>query len=153
MKQNYLLPNYFKRIGMIMFLPFLALCIWLLAGPCEGDWFKISVPALFTLDLASSSEWFAITVTDPINEIGMTGLLISLVFIALAKEKDEDEMTAVVRMQSFVWGFWFTAIIELIGILLIYDLAFLHFAFSSIFICFILFIFKFNYEMIKIRRA
>ena len=153
MRKNYLLPNYFKRIGMIMFLPFLVLCIWLLAGPCEGDWFRINVPALFTLNLASTSEWFAITVTDPVNEICMTGLLVSLVFIALAKEKDEDEMTAVVRMQSFVWSFWCTAAVELIGILFVYDMAFLYFAFSSVFICFILFIIKFNLEMAKIRRA
>ena len=52
MRKNYLLPNYFKRIGIVMFVPFLVLCIWLLAGPCEGDWFRINVPALFTLDLA-----------------------------------------------------------------------------------------------------
>ena len=84
MRKNYLLPNCFKRIGMIMFLPFFALCIWLLAGPCEGDWFRINVPALFTLDLASTSEWFAITVTDPVNEICMTGLLVSLVFMAIS---------------------------------------------------------------------
>ena len=153
MRKNYLLPNCFKRIGMIMFLPFFSSCIWLLAGPLECEWFKINVPALFTLDLANTSEWFAITVTDPINEICMTGLLVSLVFVALAKEKDEDEMTAVVRMQSFVWSFWCTAAVELIGILLIYDMAFLYFAFSSIFVCFILFIIKFNLEMAKIRRA
>ena len=153
MRKNYLLPNCFKRIGMIMFLPFFALCIWLLAGPCEGDWFSIKVLSLFSQNFSSPSEWFAITVTDPVNEICMTGLLISLVFIALAKEKDEDEMTAVVRMQSFVWSFWCTAAVELIGILLVYDFAFLYFAFSSIFVCFILFIIKFNLEMVKIRRA
>ena len=153
MRKNYLLPNCFKKIGMITFLPFLVLCIWLLVGPCEGDWFSIKVPALFTLDLASNSNWLTFTMTDPVNEICMTGLLVSLVFVALAKEKDEDEMTAVVRMQSFVWSFWCTAAVELIGILFVYDMAFLYFAFSSVFICFILFIIKFNLEMAKIRRA
>ena len=153
MRKNYLLPNYFKRIGLIMFIPFLALCIWLLAGPGECNWFIINVPALFTLNLANNAEWFTITTTDPVNEICMTGLLISIVFIALAKEKDEDEMTAVVRMQSFVWSFWCTAASELICILLVYDMAFLYFAFASIFIFFILFIIKFNSQMSKIRRA
>ena len=150
--QNYLLPHGFKRVGLIMLVPFLAACIWLLCGPCEGDWFLVDVPALFTLDLASTSEWFGMAATDPVNEICMLGLLVSLVFLALSKEKDEDEMTAVVRMQSFVWSFWCTAILILVAILFVYDLAFMYFAFASIFVCFIMYICKFNYEMIKIRR-
>ena len=153
MKQNYLLPHGFKRVGLIMLVPFLVACIWLLCGPCEGDWFIVDVPALFTLDIASTSEWFGMTVTDPVNEICMLGLLVSLVFIALSKEKDEDEMTAVVRMRSFVWSFWCTAILLLVAILFVYDYAFLLFAFASMFVCFILYICKFNYEMIKIRRT
>ena len=153
MKQNYLLPHGFKRVGLIMLVPFLVACIWLLCGPCEGDWFIVDVPALFTLDIASTSEWFGMTVTDPVNEICMLGLLVSLVFIALSKEKDEDEMTAVVRMQSFVWSFWCTAILMMVAILFVYDLAFMYFAFASVFVCFIMYICKFNYEMIKIRRT
>ena len=153
MKKNYLLPHGFKRVGLIMLVPFLVACIWLLCGPCEGDWFIVDVPALFTLDIASTSEWFGMTVTDPVNEICMLGLLVSLVLIALSKEKDEDEMTAVVRMQSFVWSFWCTAILMLVAILFVYDMAFMYFAFASMFVCFIMYICKFNYEMIKIRRT
>ncbi|MBR5199972.1 MAG: hypothetical protein IKW20_09160 [Bacteroidales bacterium] len=148
MKQNYLLPHGFKRVGLIMLVPFLAACIWLLCGPCEGYWFTVDVPAL-----ASTSEWFGMTATDPVNEICMLGLLVSLVFIALSREKDEDEMTAVVRMQSFVWSFWCTAVLMLVAILFVYDLAFMYFAFASVFVCFIMYICKFNYEMIKIRRT
>ena len=153
MKKNYLLPRNFKLIGLIMFVPFLAACIWLLLGPCEAECFTVKVPALFTLDIASTSQRFGMTVTDPVNEICMLGLLVSLVFIALSKEKDEDEMTAVVRMQSFVWSFWCTAILMLIAILFVYDLAFMYFSFASVFVCFIMYICKFNYEMIKIRRT
>ena len=153
MKKNYLLPRNFKLIGLIMLVPFLAACICLLLGPCEAECFTVKVPALFTLDLASTSQWFVMTVTDPVNEICMLGLLVSLVFIALSKEKDEDEMTAVVRMQSFVWSFWCTAILMLIAILFVYDLAFMYFSFASVFVCFIMYICKFNYEMIKIRRT
>jgi len=153
MKKNYLLPHNFKMIGLIMLFPFLAACIWILLGPGEADWVLVKVPALMTLDLKSTSEWFGMTATDPVNEISMLGLLVSLVFIALSKEKDEDEMTAVVRMQSFVWSFWCTAILMLVAILFVYDLAFMYFAFASLFVCFIMYICKFNYEMIKIRRT
>ena len=152
MKKNYLLPHAFKKIGLAMFVPFLAACVWLLLGPGECEWLSVKVPALLTLDLMATSQWFGMTVTDPVNEICMLGLLTSLVFLALSKERDEDEMTAAVRMQSFVWSFWCTAIVMLIVILFVYDFAFMYFAFASVFVCFILYICKFNYEMIKIRR-
>ncbi len=152
MKKNYLLPNYFKKVGLVMFLPFCIACICLLLGPGECDWMLVDVPALMTLDLDSVNEWFAMTRTDPVNEICMLGLIVSLVFIALSREKDEDEMTAVVRMQSFVWSFWCTAIVEILAVLFTYDFAFLNFAFISVFVCFILYIIKFNFEMAKIRR-
>ena len=154
MKKNYLLPHAFKKIGLAMFVPFLAACVWLLLGPGECEWLSVKVPALFTIDIdiISTGRWFGITKTDPVNEICMFGLLVSLVFIALSKEKDEDEMTAVFRMRSFVWIFWCTAILLLVAILFVYDYAFLLFAFASMFVCFILYICKFNYEMIKIRR-
>ena len=80
----------------------------------DSDWFTVNVPALFTLDIASTSQWFGMTVTDPVNEIRMLGLLVAILFV--------------------------------------YDLAFMYFAFASVFVCFIMYICKFNYEMIKIRR-
>ena len=155
MKKNYLLPHKFKLIGLVMLVPFLTACIWLLLGPGECDLLFINVPVLVTIDidLISTGRWFGITRTDPVNEICMLGLLVSLVFIALSKEKDEDEMTAVVRMRSFVWSFWCTAILLLVAILFVYDYAFLMFAFASMFVCFILYICKFNYEMMIIRRT
>jgi uncharacterized membrane protein len=82
----------------------------------------------------------------------MLGFIVSLVFVALSREKDEDEMTAVVRMQSFVWSFWCTAIVEAVAVLLTYELTFLNFAFVSVFVCFLSYIIKFNFEMAKIRR-
>lgn len=112
------------------------------------DWFLVRVPASLTVDLGGKEKWFCITKTDPVNEICMLGLLLSLVFIALVKEKDEDEMTAVVRMQSFVWSFWCTAFVEMFAVLFTYDRVFLYFAFTSVFVCFI-FIYRFNYEMVR----
>ena len=47
MKQNYLLPHKFKKAGTIMFLPFLAVCVWLLLGPGECDYLKVPAFALF----------------------------------------------------------------------------------------------------------
>ena len=83
----------------------------------------------------------------------MLGLLVSVCFIALSKEKDEDEMTGQIRMQSFVWSFWVTAAILAFGILFFYGFSFLNFALAALFLAFIIYIVKFNLTMFCIRRA
>ena len=83
----------------------------------------------------------------------MIGLLVSLCFIALSKEKDEDEMTAHIRMQSFVWSLWFTSAILAFGIIFIMGLDFLSFALFAFYLYYIVYILKFNFTMRAIRRA
>ena len=132
---NYLLPNAFKKVGMWMFLPFAALSICLL---CSIDLPKIKIP------------WIG---ADLLTELGMIGLLVSLCFIGLSREKDEDEMTGQIRMQSYVWSMWFTSAALAFGILFISGLDFIYFAFVAIYLYFIVFILKFNFTMRAIRRA
>lgn len=155
MNKNYLLPHTFKKIGAWMFLPFCAACLWLLLSG-ELDLGKLNWPAFCITPndmLEEPGGWFDIIKNDPVNEIAMMGLLVSLCFIALSKEKDEDEMTGHVRMQSFVWSFWVTAAVLAFGIIFIYGLAFMEFTVAAIFLVFMLYILKFNLTMRAIRRA
>ena len=90
---------------------------------------------------------------DLLTEVGMMGLLVSLCFIALSREKDEDEMTAHIRMQSFVWSLWFTSAILAFGILFIMGLDFLSFALVALYLYYLVYILKFNFTMRAVRRA
>lgn len=152
MNKNYLLPHRFKTAGIIMFFPFCAACLWLLlSGVLDCSY--INWPALFINPEDLTDNPFHVIKNDPINEIAMLGLLASLCFIALSREKDEDEMTGHIRMQSFVWSFWVTAAVLAFGIIFIYGLAFMEFAFAAIFLVFVLYILKFNLTMRAVRRA
>ena len=153
MKKNYLLPFGFKRIGMVMFIPFCALCLWLLLAEdgLEFNFFDVPALALCVEELFADLKIFQIIRTDPTNEIAMLGMIVSLCFIALSKERDEDEMTGQIRMQSFVWSFWVTAAVLVFGILFLYEFSFLYFAFAAIFLVFVLYILKFNLTMKSIR--
>lgn len=151
---SYLLPTKFKRIGMWMFIPFCAICLWcLISGQLEFDYMAWPCISLCEQDFNDNVSWFTVGKTDPINEIGMLGLLVSMCFIALSKEKDEDEMTAEVRMQSFVFSFWIMAAIIAFCILFVYGIEFMEFAFAAIFLIFLIYILKFNFAMRAIRRT
>lgn len=151
MKRIFLLPNYFKRIGALLFLPFAVICILMLFGIGDDD--SIKLPVMNLLEpLSSQDVWYHFHMSGGLVEIAMSGLLISLCFIALSREKDEDEMTAQIRMNSFVWSLWAMAILMTIGIFFTFGLDFLNYALIEPFAFFILYIIRFNLTMFRIRR-
>ena len=148
MKKSYLLPVGFKKAGLWMVVPFLALCVLCL---CSDVLVNVGINA--TVPAVISHEgWFCMTETSLIEEIAMLGLLASLVFIALSREQDEDEMTAHIRMQSFVWSTWATSVVLALGILFVYDLEFLTFMFLTMYLYLMLYIVKFNLAMHRERK-
>ncbi|MDO5443359.1 MAG: hypothetical protein Q4G10_06775 [Bacteroidia bacterium] len=150
----FLLPYKFKKFGMYMFIPFCAICLWcLFSGEFEFNYMQWPCISLFFQELFDDNTTLPkLSTTDPINEIGMFGLLISMCFIALSKEKDEDEMTALIRMKSFVFSFWVMAAILAFSILFVYGIMFMEFAFVAVFLVFLIYIVKFNFAMRRIRR-
>lgn len=149
MKKSYLLPVGFKKAGLWMVVPFLVLSVLCL---CDSD-ALVNVCVNATVPAVTCHKgWFCMTETALIEEIAMLGLLASLVFIALSREQDEDEMTAHIRMQSFVWSTWATSIVLALGILFVYDLEFLTFMFLTMYLYLMLYIVKFNLAMHRERK-
>jgi hypothetical protein len=148
MKKSYLLPVGFKKAGLWMVIPFLALGVLCLCGVLDNVAINATMPAL----VSGYNGWFCMTETSLIEEIAMLGLLASLVFIALSREQDEDEMAEHIRMQSFVWSAWATSIVLAVGILLVYDLEFLTFMFMAMYLYLMLYIVKFNLAMLRERK-
>jgi hypothetical protein len=142
---DYLLPNSYKRIGMLMFLPFAAICLCLLLD--------VKLPSIEIPWIALGDDLFYQGKADLLTELGMLGLLISLSFIALSREKDEDEMTGQIRMKSFVWSLWFTSFILAFGILFIMGVDFLYFSLAALYLYYLVYILKFNLTMKRIRRS
>lgn len=142
---DYLLPNSYKRIGMLMFLPFATICLCLLLD--------VKLPSIEIPWIAIGDDLFYQGKADLLTELGMLGLLTSLSFIALSREKDEDEMTGQIRMKSFVWSLWFTTFILAFGVLFIMGVDFLYFSLAALYLYYLVYILKFNLTMKRIRRS
>lgn len=142
--RNYLLPYAYKKVGMWMFLPFAAICMCLLLD--------VKIPEITVPWIAIGDDLFYTGTANLVTEAGMLGLLVSLCFIALSREKDEDEMTAHIRMQSFVWSLWFTSAFLTFGILFVMGLSFLSFCFIALYAFYLVYILKFNLAMRAIRK-
>ena len=150
MKKSYLLPVGFKKAGLWMVVPFFVLSVLCLYGVMDHmnlSFLSVKMPAL-----VDYSGWFTANETNLIDEIAMLGLLTSLVFIGLSRERDEDEMTAHIRMQSFVWSAWATSAVVALGILFVYDIEFVTFMFLAMYLFLMLYIVKFNLAMHRERK-
>lgn len=151
MEKNYLLPYRYKKIGLCMFIPFCAFFICLF---CTGNIYStgFEMPLFAVVADFPAEVKFGIVHNSPFDEIALLGMLASLAFIALSKEKDEDEMTGHIRMQSFVWSLWATTAFCAFVILFVFGLSYLCFTYLAVFLMPIVYIAKFNMTMRKIRK-
>ena len=149
MKKSYLLPVGFKKAGLWMVMPFFVLSV-LLCGVMDHmnlSFLSVKMPAL-----VDYSGWLTTNETNLVDEIAMLGLLVSLVFIGLSRERDEDEMTSHIRMQSFVWSAWTTSAVIALGILFVYDIEFVTFMLVAMYLYLTLYAIKFNLAMYRERK-
>ena len=137
MKSLFLLPNWFKKIGYILF-PF-GLIIW------------VSIQqGLFKSELNHTIKVIIIT-------LSFFGFLIGLYFITFSKEPIEDEFIESVRLKSFQ----ISSITQMVFFLITFTIMFLFniepngdgglsiFFLSSILIFWIMYIVFFNYTLMK----
>lgn len=114
MKTSFLLPHYFLRIGLILFLPALALGITVVH-------FDFS-PSFLTVKDFWSPDNTSLFFTDEnfTNEIAGVSFLISLVFIGFARQKIEDEYIMKIRLESLMWGVYIYSGLLFLSLVFIY---------------------------------
>lgn len=152
MKTNYLLPNKFKKIGWIVFLPSFILGIFWLIFEFEPAAFDIKTIALFNNEYFGDVQFFAITENNIIDELLGIFIILSGIFIAFSKEKNEDEFISKIRLESLVRATYLNYGILLIALLFIYNLAFLTVMVINMFTILIFFILHFNWALYKSRK-
>ena len=182
MKKSYLFPNYFKKIGYAIAIPFfLILILNLCKVPYLNFEFKtfgiaayqgvsitserVDVNLSCTVEQGEGEQmnvqttfdtgenvWFTIANTDFQATILPIILIIGLLLIAFSKEKVEDEMIVKIREQSLIWAVLVNFIILIFGILLIFGLPYLRFLSLQIFLVLLLFIAKFNFELSRFKK-
>ena len=149
MKKSFLLPHYYMKVGLLMFVPFLIMCILELAE--LAPIIKVAMPYVYS-DCFTSDTWFGIAESEDIyGEIWMIGLFLSLLFIALSKEKVEDEMLMQIRLQSLLFALWCTSALFIFETLFIYGLGYAFSLWAIIFVYLVIFILKFRYELYRLK--
>lgn len=144
MKKQILFPHNFRWIGWIILIPAAVIGI---------------------LNIYFDVEFGILDIRPP-NTKGMfdTGLnltatlagvmcIIGAILVAFAKEKEEDEYIAKVRLDSLLWATYINYAILVVCFLIFYETRFLYVMIFNMFTILIFFIIRFNYVLYKTRKG
>ena len=92
-------------------------------------------------------------INNVLNEICGVLIILSGLLVAFSKEKEEDELISMIRLESLVWATYWNYAILLLGFVLVYDMAFLTVMVFNMFTILILFIIKFNWALHKLKKS
>ena len=153
MKLNYLFPNRYKKIGLMILIPSLILGLIVVIYDLEPEVFDFDVPAIFVNEIFGEQEFISLTNNNILNEICGVLLIISLILVAFSKEKQEDELINKIRLESLVWATYLNYGILLFAMIFVFELSFLWVMIFNMFTILLFFIIRFNWQVIKLNKA
>ncbi len=141
MKSTLLLPNKYKWIGIILLIPSLVLGAFYRFANFEFDFLEIEKSQKEFLD-----KHFNLT-----DELALTGIIVALLFIAFAREKQEDEYINTIRLESLQWAVLINYILLLVATWLIHGFAYIDVMMYNMLTVLIIFIIRFHVVLRKNR--
>ena len=153
MKLNYLFPHRFKRIGLMILIPFIFLGLYIINYDVEPEIFDFNVPAVFVDEIMGEKFVFGMTENNILNEIVGVVLILSFLMVAFSKEKQEDELIAKIRLDSLVWATYVNYGVLLLSMLFIYGMSFFWVMIFNMFTILLFFIVRFNWQVNKLNKT
>lgn len=153
MKLNYLFPHRFKRIGLMILIPFILLGLYVVNNDVEPEIFDFNVPAVFVDEIIGDKFVFGMTENNILNEIVGVVLILSFLLVAFSKEAQEDELIAKIRLESLVWATYVNYAVLLFSMLFIFGMSFLWVMIFNMFTILLFFIVRFNWQVKKLNKT
>lgn len=153
MKSNYLFPNQFKIIGYTMLIPSAIIGVTILIKNYEPELFNLNVPAIFIDEVFGKQELLGMVNTNILNEIIGVLVILSLLFVAFSKEKQEDEYISKIRLESLVWAVYVNYAVLLFAILFVFGISFLWIMIFNMFTILLFFIIRFNWQIFNLKKS
>lgn len=143
-----LFPNRFKIIGWFIFLPSLILGLISLSGVMN---LEISLPVIYSSGFFNDEkEGFMKTAEIDLfpNLFGVL-IIIGGILVGFSKEKIEDEYISSLRLKSVFWSLIVSYSIVLLLFITVFGSLFLTVMILIMFLPLVLYIFRFNYLVLK----
>ncbi len=150
MNTKQLFPSRFKKIGWFIFVPSLLLGILSLTNLLNLP--EISLPVFYNSGFPFNNEetgFFKNTEVAIFPNLFGILIIVGGILVGFSKEKIEDEYISILRLKSVFWSLIVTYTIVLILFLTVFGSFFFTIMLINIFLPLILYIFRFNYLLLK----
>ena len=142
MKNRFLFPHSYRRLGWLLFAPSLVFGLAVLYNDFQVEFLEISFgknPAPGTFE-----SIFSVNTINLSDEIATLGMILSLLFIAFSKEKIEDERVAQIRLDSLHFAVYLNYAVLAIQVIFVHGTAFLDVMVYNMFSVLLLFIIRYR---------
>lgn len=149
MSYQFLLPNRFKILGWILFVPTTVLGFILSITGTDVSWLHTKIFAIFSDGAFGKNQSFGFMDTNITNTLIGVVFIIGAMLVGFSKEKNEDEFIGKLRLSSLIWAVEVNYILLLLAFIFIYGTPFLNVMVYNMFTVLILFVARFNYTLYK----
>jgi hypothetical protein len=149
MSSKLLLPNRYKKLGWLIFIPSAIVGIILACNEFGADWLWARVFSIANDGKEGNYMYLGTRNTNITNTVVGTLFIIGALLVSFSKEKNEDEFISEIRLASLLWAVWVSYILLLIAFLFVYGTPFLDVMVYNMFTVLIIFIVRFNYILYK----
>jgi len=154
MQTHFLLPNKFKIIGWILFIPsLLALVITSITKIDIDNYLTIKVFAIYEKGIGEKPSFFKIIEDSFSYELITISIIIGGLLICFSKLKNEDEYISKIRYESLVWATYFNYFLILFFTLFLYGMPFLNVIVYNVYTVLIFFMIRFHYSIYKLSKS
>jgi len=150
MKSSLLLPSRYKIIGILLFIPSLVLGLFYRFREFSFDFLTLKQSYKLPLGDKNINLDEQINLTD---EFALTGLIVGLLFIAFAREKQEDEFIHHTRLQSWQWSVLINYGLLLVATWLVHGWNFIDVMMYNMLTVLIIFILRFHIVLLRNKNA
>ena len=146
MRNRFFLPNRFKRIGYFILIPATIGLVLNSFGYFEPAWLNIETTSNIKM---SGIVTGTISGNNSTNEILIGLFLIGVYFAGFSKEKNEDDLINMIRLNSLSLAFLLNAAFIFIANFVFYGLDFLRVLIYNIFTPFIIYLLCYNFMLYR----
>ena len=144
MHNKLLFPHQYRLLGWIILMPALVLGLAGLYGEFTVSWLNLKGPPFSGLVGGNTNN-----LTD---ELATIGVIAGLLLIAFTRERIEDEMISVLRLEALQWGIFAHYLILIVTVITVYGLPFFTVMIYNLFTVLVIFILRFRWLLYRHRR-
>ena len=140
MKRDLLFANRYRQVGWLLFIPSTLLGLFTMYGD-------------YVTEVLGMQVKYHGVMGSFMDEVAAVGIILSLLFIAFAREKTEDEMIRQLRLESLQWSVYANYFLLSLAVVFIYEEAFFEVLVYNMFTILIVFIARFRWLLKRIEQT